>query len=375
MPLRSHWIAPLFLSVALLAQARVPPGPLAELHERYEQQRLQLVKQGASFEDLRDLTLEFTKQLEDFLAQRARGDDVFNARLMLVDYLLSIGERERAVARLRELDPAAAPPLILVGAAQLAAHLGLDAERDRWVDAAIAKKDSLQNRMALATHLATRLLEPEKAEKIFAEALQQAKDDEARAEVEWYRALAIAEREDLHEEAYDEALEALAERYPKTRYGSIAADRLKAREMKPGSPAIPLELPLRGGGEVSLSDYSGKVLLLDFWASWCGPCRSAAPREVALYDEYHDRGFEVLGISMEENGADLDRAAKELGFRWKHAFDGQGLATEAALRYAIGQPGQMILIGKDGKIVVRGLSLLDEAGAKEAAELIESALK
>src|SRR5690606_1541819 len=157
-----------------------------------------------------------------------------NGRLLLADILLNTGQEDRAREVLGAIDAKTAPPLELAAAAEMAGMLGMQTERDAWIDAAVAKPAAFEDRMALAMFLMTRLVEVEKGEAIFDAARDAAKDDEERAQVLWYRAAAIREREDLPEGAYEQALEELAKQYPETYWGGVARDRRAAFDLEPG---------------------------------------------------------------------------------------------------------------------------------------------
>lgn len=366
------------LSISLLAALATGQGagsPLAKLQDAYQQDRLKLVQQGAGPEEQRERAIEFANDLQRFLDEEAQGLERFNARLMLVDYRLSLGERDLAERTLLELDTASAPAMILVGAAQLAGFLELKEQRGKWIEAAIAKDEGFEIKMSLAMQLMTRLQEVEKGQKILADAFAGAANDEQRAKVRWFEAMAIREREDLPEGAYDEALEQLAKQYPKTYYGNITADRVKARQLEIGSDAIPLTAPSIDGKTLRLSDYRGKVVLLDFWASWCGPCRQAAPELAKLYAKYRERGFEIVGVAMDERREDVQQSMKDLGMSWPQIWDGQGPLTDAALRYSVDIPPRMLVIGRDGKIAALHRYPFDEESLAELADTIDTALK
>lgn len=107
------------------------------------------------------------------------------------------------------------------------------------------------------------------------------------------------------------------------------------------------------GRQVDLQALRGKVVLIDFWATWCGPCIQELPNVKKTYAEYHDKGFEVIGISLD---SEKDRAKfKELvakeGVVWPQRFEGKGWNDSLALEYTITGIPAMFLLGKDGKLV------------------------
>jgi len=361
--------------IAAVAPAQPAESPLRALHDSYQQDRMKLVRAGGGFEEQRTLTETFVSKLDDFLENRARGNDRFNARLMLVDYLLSLGHRDRAISTLRKLDPESAPAMTLVGAAQFAGYLELESERTAWIEAAVAKNEPLELRMSLAMQLMTRLLEIDRAKQIFDRALAEAKNDEDRARVRWFIAAANREREDLPEGSYDAELEKLSKEYPNTYFGRVATDRIAARSLKVGADAVPLTgRDLEGNTVTLLDDYKGKVLMLDFWASWCGPCRKTAPALAKLHAKYNARGFEILGVAFDEKREDVKRGMAELGISWRQIWDGKGPMTDAGLRYSVDMPPRMLLIGRDGKVAALNLYPIDEHGVSETEQAIIKAL-
>lgn len=356
-----------------LAAQPTPPRTLADVQRAFEAQRRAAAMQVSEnpMQQFREMIAAQAAELEAFVNIEARGDDRFNGRLALVDLYLLLADTGKAREVLLALNAEESPPLILLVAADLAARIGLNDKRGQWIEAALAKDSALEERMEMARVLMTLLVEVDRGQQIFNAALADADNDEDRAKVLWYQSVAVREREDLEEDAYHDALEALAKTYPSTFYGSIAADRVRAAELRVGEAAIPFSTVDRQGNPVSLEGYKGKVLLLQFWASWDPISRQLVnPALAELYGEHQDQGFEILGISLDDDPAQLTRALAEDKMTWPQVFDGKVWQTELALRYVVEGIPYLMLIGRDGKIA--GMNLFPDTpeGIRELKDLV-----
>ena len=109
------------------------------------------------------------------------------------------------------------------------------------------------------------------------------------------------------------------------------------------------------GEAVSLSDLRGNVVLVDFWASWCGPCRRENPNVVKLYNKYNEKGFEILGVSLDKQHDRWVKAIEADGLAWEQVSDLQGWKNAAAGLYGVRSIPHTILLDKEGKIIARNL--------------------
>lgn len=131
----------------------------------------------------------------------------------------------------------------------------------------------------------------------------------------------------------------------------------------------PLELTFTAldGSKFDLAGLRGKVVLVDFWATWCPPCVEEVPELVETYEKFRDKGFEIVGISLDQNKETLEKFLKENKMTWPQYFDGGGWENKIAQRFKIQSVPTMWLLGRDGKLV-------DAAPRSRLEKAIENAL-
>ena len=127
------------------------------------------------------------------------------------------------------------------------------------------------------------------------------------------------------------------------------------RSVQVGQPAPDFTMNDTTGKPVTLSSFKGTVLLVDFWASWCGPCRAENPYVVRAYESFHKKGFDILGVSFDRNKAKWEKAIKDDELTWNHVSDLLYWGNAAGKLYGISSIPSNILLDKDQKIIARNL--------------------
>ena len=122
-----------------------------------------------------------------------------------------------------------------------------------------------------------------------------------------------------------------------------------------GKVAPEFSLPDTAGVSVSLSDFRGKYVLLDFWASWCPPCRAEMPNLVKAYKDYKDKGFDIVGISLDSKADAWAKGVKDLNITWTQLSDLKGWQNSGAALYGVNSIPHTVLVDKDGTIIAKNL--------------------
>jgi thiol-disulfide isomerase/thioredoxin len=168
-----------------------------------------------------------------------------------------------------------------------------------------------------------------------------------------------------------ELIEKLKTDYPDTRLGKNADSILQSLDkeaeakkiqsaLAPGVAFPDFNVKSVADQPLSVAALKGKIVLIDFWATWCGPCRAELPNVIATYGKYHDKGFEIIGVSLDSDREKLDSFLKQQnGMTWPQFFDGKGWSNELAVKYGVEAIPFTVLVGADGKII--GTNLRGEA--------------
>jgi peroxiredoxin len=122
-----------------------------------------------------------------------------------------------------------------------------------------------------------------------------------------------------------------------------------------GELAPDIELRQPNGKLLKLSDLKGKVVLIDFWASWCGPCRVEFPNVKRVYNKYKDQGFEIFGVSLDKDSASWVNSIDALGLNWRHVSDLKYWSSAPAKMYKVTGIPFTVLLDKEGRVIAKNL--------------------
>ncbi|QYM77829.1 TlpA family protein disulfide reductase [Horticoccus luteus] len=137
--------------------------------------------------------------------------------------------------------------------------------------------------------------------------------------------------------------------------GPILASSKVSAALKVGTPFPAFSETDLDGHPLTLAALKGKIVLVDFWATWCGPCVQELPNVVAAYEKYHAKGFEIVGISLDHDRAKLVAFMQERHVTWPQYFDGAGWKNKLAKAYGVNSIPATYLLDGDGKIIAKDL--------------------
>ncbi|MGO9528656.1 MAG: TlpA family protein disulfide reductase [Verrucomicrobiia bacterium] len=173
-------------------------------------------------------------------------------------------------------------------------------------------------------------------------------DDQRTAVLQLELALFLEQRDPSAAETMLRTLEASQDIH----VAAVAQQHLASFESTRQLAKAPLDLKFKAvdGTDVDVAKLRGKVVLVDFWATWCGPCRMEIPNVVATYNQLHKDGFEIVGISLDQSKEKLLGYTQRTGMTWPQYFDGKGWANDISSRYGINSIPAAWLVDKKGLV-------------------------
>jgi len=239
----------------------------------------------------------------------------------------------------------------------------------------VSAADAKAEMSALRQKIITKLQSGKKAESDFADELKEfdsiltehstEKTDDV-ANVLFMKAslyLELFDNDEKATELFKEVQAKFPESGPGKRVDGVLASIEKGKEAKKIQRSLTagVQFPEFGpktdleGKPLSVSNYKGKIVMIDFWATWCGPCRGEIPNVVKAYQKYHDKGFEVIGVSLDQDKEALTKFIKENQMTWPQYFDGKGWQNEVSTKYGVNSIPASYLLDKEGKIIASEL--------------------
>ena len=253
---------------------------------------------------------------------------------------------------------------------------------------AAEKSDPKTDLQGLVLKIKDKLKEDKKTEKDLEDDLKQfdvllekykgQKTDEV-AEILFMKALLYLEVLDNTEKGL-EFIKQLKSDFPETTRGKGADNIIASAQKQENAKKIQKSLVVgatfpdfeekdTAGKPLSVANHKGKVVLIDFWATWCGPCVAELPNVLKTYETYHGKGFEIVGISLDRDEQALTTFTKKRTMAWQQFFDGKGWENKLAEKYGIQSIPATFLLDGEGKIVARDLR--GEALGAQVAKMLE----
>lgn len=164
-------------------------------------------------------------------------------------------------------------------------------------------------------------------------------------------------RKELPKTTISKLFEVFSPTVKKSSYGKKISDYLLL-SINPqiGDKYIDFEEKNSKGKLIKLSQYQGKVILLDFWGTWCGPCIEELPDLVSIYKEFNHKGFEILGVAADTKMEKITKVEERFGITWDNVSDLRGDQNKSAIIYGVSYYPTNFLIDKNGIIIARDLT-------------------
>jgi peroxiredoxin len=161
---------------------------------------------------------------------------------------------------------------------------------------------------------------------------------------------------DKYPDVYKALDEGLGKKYPNDRNIKLFHDVVQSMQATAiGQPAPEINLPSPDGKEIALSSLKGKIVLIDFWASWCGPCRKEMPTVVKAYSKFKNKGFEIFGVSLDQDKSRWVEAIQKDQITWPQVSDLQQWQSSVVRQYNIQGIPYTVLVDREGKILAKNL--------------------
>lgn len=236
------------------------------------------------------------------------------------------------------------------------------------------KSDAAAELKALVSKIQAKLAEDKKTEKDLAPELKEfdaliakhhGEKTDAVAQIVFMKALLYVQVFENTEKGV-EMLKGLKNDFPGTKAAENAEPVIIKSSLVSGAKFPDFEEKDVAGKPLSIANHKGKVVLIDFWATWCGPCVQELPNVLKAYDKYHSKGFEIIGISLDQKEDALKNFTATKKMAWQQYFDGKGWGNKLAVRYGVNSIPATYLLDGEGKIIGKDLrgDALAEAVAK-----------